>query len=215
MDIFRGKGTQQYSGLVDLIKELPETETMVEVGSANGESATIFTQSDKIAKVICVDNWVYKAEGYFDERTANNPKILKVKGESSKEAKKHRNKSLDGVYIDGSHHYLDCKKDIRAWLPKIRTGGWIAGHDYCMQFPGVALAVAEELTGCKPNGKVNHPMVFDDTSWLVLNLEPEEIKKIKKNTKKGRPLAEVEFIKKLKNKLQRVLILKPKGSPGK
>jgi hypothetical protein len=170
MHIYREKGTKQFSGLVGMINELPETRTMVEVGSANGESAMIFAQSDKIKKVICVDRWVYKAERYFDKLTAGNPKITKVKGGSPNAAKKFKNQSLDGVYIDATHRYLDCKRDIRTWLPKIKRGGWIAGHDYSMEFPGVVLAVAEELTGYEPNGLVHHPRVFDDTNWLVLNL---------------------------------------------
>ena len=39
---------------------------------------------------------------------------------------------LDGtvtmVFIDGDHG--DCGNDIDAWLPKVRNGGIIAGHDY-------------------------------------------------------------------------------------
>lgn len=171
MDIFRDKGTKQYSGLMTLIKELPYTETMVEVGSANGESALIFAQSEKIANVICVDNWEYNAEKCFDRLTANNPKIQKVKNGSLEEAREYADRSLDGVYIDANHKYLNCKNDIKAWLPKIKKGGWIAGHDYSMDFPGVMLAVAEELTGIRPNGQVEkHPMIFEDASWLMLEI---------------------------------------------
>jgi len=40
------------------------------------------------------------------------------------------NESLDFVFIDGSHKYEDVRNDIRWWLPKVRIGGVIAGHDY-------------------------------------------------------------------------------------
>ncbi len=44
------------------------------------------------------------------------------------------------VFIDASHTHLDCYNDIRAYLPKVRAGGVIAGHDY-FTFPGVHTAV--------------------------------------------------------------------------
>jgi hypothetical protein len=38
--------------------------------------------------------------------------------------------SQDFVFIDADHSYEGCKRDIEAWAPKIRSGGWIGGHDY-------------------------------------------------------------------------------------
>lgn len=34
------------------------------------------------------------------------------------------------VFVDGDHSSVAVAKDVRAWLPKIRPGGIIAGHDY-------------------------------------------------------------------------------------
>lgn len=39
-------------------------------------------------------------------------------------------RSLDFVFIDGDHSYEAVYTDIRAWLPKVKPGGWIGGHDY-------------------------------------------------------------------------------------
>lgn len=47
---------------------------------------------------------------------------------------------FDMVFIDGLHAFLDCKADIQAWLPKVKKGGWIGGHDYPSR-PGVKMAV--------------------------------------------------------------------------
>jgi GR25 family glycosyltransferase involved in LPS biosynthesis len=58
--------------------------------------------------------------------------------------------SLDFVFIDASHEYEDVKADIIAWLPKIKPGGILAGHDYYIgdfdYYPGVKQAVNEEFS---------------------------------------------------------------------
>jgi len=50
--------------------------------------------------------------------------------ESTRAALYFSNGSLDFVFIDADHSYIGCLADIRAWLPKVRSGGWIGGHDF-------------------------------------------------------------------------------------
>lgn len=38
--------------------------------------------------------------------------------------------SLDFVFIDADHSYEGCRQDIEAWLPKLKSGGLLSGHDY-------------------------------------------------------------------------------------
>ncbi len=47
------------------------------------------------------------------------------------------------VFIDGRHEHKDVAEDIAAWLPLIRPGGVIAGHDHTPSWPGVETAVRE------------------------------------------------------------------------
>lgn len=49
--------------------------------------------------------------------------------ESVVAASKFEDKSLDLVFIDGDHRYDFVKQDILRWLPKIRDGGILCGHD--------------------------------------------------------------------------------------
>ena len=56
-------------------------------------------------------------------------KILK---ENSSDAPKKIDRRIrfDYIYIDASHHYLQVKRDIEAWWPRVKSGGILAGHDY-------------------------------------------------------------------------------------
>ena len=38
--------------------------------------------------------------------------------------------SLDFVYIDGNHDFLNVAQDIHYWFKKVRPGGILSGHDY-------------------------------------------------------------------------------------
>jgi predicted O-methyltransferase YrrM len=39
-------------------------------------------------------------------------------------------RSLDFVYIDANHAREHVEADLAAWVPKVRRGGIVAGHDY-------------------------------------------------------------------------------------
>lgn len=37
--------------------------------------------------------------------------------------------TMDGVFIDASHDWQAVVADCEAWWPKIKSGGWLCGHD--------------------------------------------------------------------------------------
>jgi len=70
-----------------------------------------------------------------------------------------KDNSLDFVFIDGDHSYAGVKKDIKLWLPKVKKGGWIGGHDYNhSRLPGVKKAVDEVF---------NNLELDDNRTWFV------------------------------------------------
>eukprot|EP00434_Breviolum_minutum_P030960 symbB.v1.2.027380.t1/scaffold2805.1/size71130/7 len=50
---------------------------------------------------------------------------------------------LDMVFLDGDHRYESVMDDIKAWWPKLRSGGVLAGHDFAVNFPGVVQAAMD------------------------------------------------------------------------
>lgn len=57
--------------------------------------------------------------------------------------------SLDFVFLDGDHSYQTVVNEIIAWMPKVKKGGWIGGHDYGTSRNG---KVAEAV-----NATIPHP----------------------------------------------------------
>jgi len=71
----------------------------------------------------------------------NKVKILRM---LSNQAHVHiPNGSLDFCFIDGNHSYEFVKEDIQLYLPKVKKGGLLGGHDYGHVKGGVEQAVLE------------------------------------------------------------------------
>lgn len=68
--------------------------------------------------------------------------------------------SIDAVFIDEHHTYESVGDAIKAWMPKVRSGGWLSGHDLNDHYPGVGKAVFELL----PNAEVREPLP-EDMGW--------------------------------------------------
>ena len=147
------------------------SEKFVEIGAWKGKSvcyaAVEIINSEKNITFDSVDTW----EGSLgepvlmnDESVRNNTLydefitniepvkhiVTPVRMASVEAAKLYADKSLFFVFIDGSHLYEAVKEDILAWLPKVKSGGFIGGHDIDQteEFNGVRKAV-DELIGDK------------------------------------------------------------------
>jgi len=64
--------------------------------------------------------------------TSDNQRIKLMKGRSTDMLATFRDDSLDMVYIDGDHSYTGCMQDLEMAYKKVRSDGWIMGHDYEM-----------------------------------------------------------------------------------
>jgi hypothetical protein len=133
------------------VQQLPNGSKMVEVGCWKGKSIAYLgveiINSGKDIKVDAVDTWAemesesyHKTDVYVKTNTlyqlfcSNISPVSKVvtpvRLSSLEAANQYADGSLDVVFIDACHEYDCVKKDIAAWLPKVKPNGYFAGHDY-------------------------------------------------------------------------------------
>jgi len=157
-------------GLLDLIKEIPNKGRMIEIGTFTGESTVIF--GDHFKEVIGIDPMLHDYDEEdptsnfnFNEvlkmfilRTENYNNISLVQKTSDDAVNDFKDESFDFIYIDGIHQYENVLRDIKNYLPKVKKGGVIGGHDFGPSWPGIEKAVTEVFG--KPD------KVFKDTSWI-------------------------------------------------
>lgn len=134
-----------------LVAEIPAGATFVEVGAWMGKSFAAFAafakEADKAVFLDAVDTFCGKPDsndqalileahgGSVEKAFYANMKALGVHCEtcvapSTKAAQYFTDGSCDAVFIDAAHDYESVRADILAWLPKVKSGGIIAGHDY-------------------------------------------------------------------------------------
>lgn len=130
----------------EMVQKFPSGSTFVEVGSWKGRSSSFMAveiaNSNKEIKFYCVDTWCGSVEHQsnpelpiiFDIFRSNMKPVedyyTAIKRRSIEAANLFKDKSLEFVFIDASHEYEDVKNDINAWMPKVKPGGVLAGHDY-------------------------------------------------------------------------------------
>ena len=133
----------------------PDKAVFVEIGCFLGKST--FYLCDKIKEsgkditLFCVDTWLGMSNDNGED--ANLNKTIKTLGGSAfptfianlsihhniirpivgtswKAAELFDTASVDFTFIDAGHQYYEVKYDIGSWSSKIKTGGYICGHDY-------------------------------------------------------------------------------------
>lgn len=148
----------------------PQEARLVEVGVHLARLAFVMLSQHSRLHYIGVDPFEYDTELTTPESTARQLEDLglteasELKGEvrrgaeaklalfpgraellalqSVEAALRVPDRSLDGVFIDGDHSYRQVVRDIAAWEPKVRPGGFVSGHDFG-NHPDVARAVLE------------------------------------------------------------------------
>jgi predicted O-methyltransferase YrrM len=152
-----------------IVMNARDGDHIVEVGAWKGRSASYLAveiaNSGKHIRFDCVDTWkgsdehqegnfaydpIVSTKGALLQHFTDNIKPVRdyinpVQSTSVEAAGLYANRSLDVVFIDAAHDYDSVVEDITLWLPKVKKGGILAGHDI-NYFEGVRRAIAEKFT---------------------------------------------------------------------
>lgn len=106
-------------------------ETMLEAMPEDGVLYTIdmFTGTEGSATTSLPGEYM-KQYAYQRLKPRFGDRVTILKGSSLKLVHCFEEGSADLVFIDAAHDYENCKADIQAWVPIVRSGGKLAGHDF-------------------------------------------------------------------------------------
>ena len=131
---------------------------VVELGSWHGRSA--FSIANGLAikdspNLVCIDTWVLKEGKLIDpdaakvafQKTVEEIKKLfaisvrTIDQDTWAAAEHFPDETVDMIFIDAGHDYNSVIEDLSRWVPKVKVGGLICGHDYVTGRGGVVKAV--------------------------------------------------------------------------
>lgn len=134
---------------------------MVELGSYIGASAMVMLKASPNLHLWTCDHFqafAFNQEvcAYYLRDFVKQGRCELIKGQSDESARmlEHMRGKIDAVWVDDGHATEDVKRDIRSFLPLLRSGGQIFGHDFDVPHNNVAIGVLESL----PPGKVTFPV---------------------------------------------------------
>lgn len=138
----------------DIVNRMPDGARLVEIGTYKGCSFSYLVieaiNSGKKFDIVGVDACPWPD---VEKDFHTNMEPLKghfrtlFGGDSFERAKDFEDESIDFCFIDANHTYDYVIRDIQAYLPKMKPGGIMAGHDFNGAHPGVVQAVIESFIG--------------------------------------------------------------------
>lgn len=146
--------------------QVPENGAIVEIGSLYGRSTSaIFSAKKESVELFAVD--IFVGDGIeIIPKIDHYKKLIKnmsahgffpyiIHGNSFQASHHFEDKTLDMVFIDGSHTEEAVYADIMNMLPKMKDGAVMCGHDFgaetvkrglCRAFLGKSLGVSPGAT---------------------------------------------------------------------
>jgi predicted O-methyltransferase YrrM len=132
--------------LDSLVSSLPCNSVVVEIGSLHGRSGYCMAKSNKDIVLYCIDLWLDKTIipgsrykntiDVFRKFTKDCPNIISIQITETNVV--WNNTIVDMVFIDAGSHSNPVEWDIiQYWIPKIKPGGILSGHDYHTNYPDV------------------------------------------------------------------------------
>jgi hypothetical protein len=124
----------------NLMSKLKSGGNVAEVGVDTGNFSAYILSETHPENLHLVDAWgsdrygegkYRKVKKRFDVKIEYNTVSIH-RSESLAAANQFGDRYFDWVYIDTDHSYETTKKELRAYAPKVKEEGIIAGHDYTL-----------------------------------------------------------------------------------
>lgn len=127
---------------LEILKELKKGSICAELGVAYGEFSDQVLEIVKPKLLVLVDSYPNKGN-FVDEgnlkyiekkyqKLVKEKKIQIINEDSIEAASMFKENFFDWIYIDTTHSYHQTLGELRAWKNKIKSDGYILGHDYIM-----------------------------------------------------------------------------------
>ena len=137
--------------VVELINVFAPNGVGIEIGVYAGETSHAILKDTTAQHLYLIDPWIKGSEEkcnrhylqvckLMNEEFSERTTIIRKKSEDATEDVPN---DLGFVFIDGDHHYDYVMNDLTLWVPKVRSGGLIVGHDWGHDFPEVIQAVVD------------------------------------------------------------------------
>jgi predicted O-methyltransferase YrrM len=141
-----------YAHLAQQLSRTTHSARVAEVGVYAGQSAAylgveLLNRGVHDAQITLVDRFDQVSREAVVKNLAPIASVVGsvIQGDSAASANKFADGVFDAVFIDADHAYESVARDIDAWLPKVRSGGTLSGHDFMLEIPGVIRAVMERF----------------------------------------------------------------------
>jgi hypothetical protein len=160
----------------EISKKIPENGIVVEIGSLFGKSSVCWAMScPPSAKIYCIDKFIspyipdhgladdlceqqkipkhgviYDIYSLFQENTKDFPNIISSKALVPYQMG-YEGGEIDVFFLDASHCNPNDWDILRNFVPMIKAGGILCGHDYGEAFPDVMTNIErlEKIIGNK------------------------------------------------------------------
>lgn len=149
----------------EIVNRLPSGSIIVEVGVYKGRSASFLVEqmlkAGKIFEIHLVDIMTIPLVRKHVALLRKN--CFLHDSDSVSASAGFEDKTIDFVWIDGDHSLEGVRADIAAWLPKVKAGGVIAGHDY-YDNPNKGNFVRSAVREVFPNARIEHKCWWQEVS---------------------------------------------------
>ena len=99
---------------------------VAEIGVNYGENITNMLKANNKLLVTLVD----KDKDILTTDVLKNKNVRFINKLSVEAAEDCKDRYFDYIYIDADHKYDSVYNDLKAWYPKLKVGGVMAGHDW-------------------------------------------------------------------------------------